>query len=148
MDVIDAARGHVGRRGEAKGEVGSPSVVVDGLGQRDHVQALLREAVGRLGRAVSAQNKEAVKLEVLIGALHGGHLHGAIGLGDVEQLEGRAAGAEHGATLREETREVAGRHLDVAVVNKALVAVEKSVNLNVLLGVVHDGLDDCAHGGV
>ena len=112
------------------------------------MQALLREAVGRLGRAVSAQNKEAVKLEVLVGALHGGHLHGAIGLGDVEQLEGGAAGAEHGAALREEAREVAGRHLDVAVVNKALVAIDKSVDLNVLLGVVHDGLDDCAHGGV
>ena len=93
VDVVDALGCDVDGARKAKGHLGAPGVVIDGLGQGDNVEALFAQAVGGLGGAVAAQHKQAVELQLVIGVDHRGHLLDAVGLGNVQALERRAARA-------------------------------------------------------
>ena len=62
VDVVDALGGDVDGARKAKRQLGTPGVVIDGLGQGDNVEALFAQAVGGLGGAVAAQHKQAVEL--------------------------------------------------------------------------------------
>ena len=84
----------------------------------------------------------------MIGVDHSGHLLDAVGLGDVEALERRAARAQDGAAAGEDAAKIGGRHDAEPAVDKALVAVLKTIDLDGLFAVGHKRLDDAAHGGV
>ena len=148
MDVVDALGGDVDGARKAKRQLGTPGVVIDGLGQGDNVEALFAQAVGGLGGAVAAQHKQAVELQLVIGVDHRGHLLDAVGLGDVEALERRAARAQDGAAAGEDAAKIGGRHDAEPAVDKALVAVLKTIDLNRLFAIGHKRFDDAAHGGV
>ena len=55
MDPVDGVCGHVHGAVEAEGHIGSPDIVIDGLGKMDNVQSLFSQQVGRFLGAVSAQ---------------------------------------------------------------------------------------------
>ena len=84
VKLVDGLSG--GRDGGivAEGDVGLGQVVVDGLGQADDVEAVLRQVVGDLVRAVAPQADEAVEAEAVVG------LDGA--RGEVDRF---AAGQRH-----------------------------------------------------
>ena len=128
MDGVDDLRGNVHRRLEAEGQLRPPQVVVDGLGQRDDVHAVLAQQVRSLVRTVAAENDQAVKsglfhrfqhfiqlclLAVLLGALH--------------LLERLTRGAEDGAAERQNVRKVVRLHLMVVSLDQAAVAVADTV---------------------
>lgn len=148
VDVVDALGGDVDGARKAKRQLGAPGVVIDGLGQGDNVEALFAQAVGGLGGAVTAQHKQAVELQLMIGADHCGHLLDAVGLGNVQALERRAARAQDGAAAGEDAAKIGGRHDAEPAVDKALVAVLKTIDLNRLFAIGHKRFDNAAHGGV
>ena len=88
VDAVDGLGGHVDGALEAEGHVGAPEVIVDGLGQGDDVEPLGAQEVGGLVGAVAAENHQAFQLELVISLLHGGHLVHAVGLNDLDGLEG------------------------------------------------------------
>ena len=106
------------------------------------------QAVRGLGGAVAAQHKQAVELQLMIGVDHSGHLLDAIGLGNVQALERRAARAQDGAAAGEDAAKIGGRHDAEPAVDKALVAVLKTIDLNRLFAIGHKRFDNAAHGGV
>ena len=62
VDAVDDLSGDIHRRVEAEGEIRAVNIVVDGLGQTDHVQAFFTEQVGGLVGAVAAQRDQTVQL--------------------------------------------------------------------------------------
>ena len=145
VDVVDALGRDLDRTREAEGDVGPPCVIVDGLRQRDHVQALLRQAVGGLGGAVSAQHEQAVEAEFAIGPLHSGDLVHAVGLGNIEALEGCAARAQDRAAAHEDAAEVGRGHLAESFVDEALIAIFETEDLDRFSRAMVESLDDAAH---
>ena len=148
VDVVDALGGDVDGARKAKGHLGAPGVVIDGLGQGDNVEALFAQAVGGLGGAVAAQHKQAVELQLVIGVDHRRHLLDAIGLGSIQTLERCAARAQDGAAAGEDAAKIGGRHDAEPAVDKALVSVLKTVDLDRFFAIGHERFDDAAHGGV
>ena len=90
-DVEGEAGALVGRGPGAQGLADRNHVVVDGLGQGDDVQPLLRQQVGCLVGPVAPQAQQAVQLHLLIVSLHGGHLVHLVLLHHTHQLEGGCA---------------------------------------------------------
>ena len=148
VDVVDAFGGDVDGARKAKRHLGAPGVVIDGLGQGDNVEALFAQAVGSLGGAVAAQHKQAVELQLVIGVDHRGHLLDAVGLGNVQTLERCAARAQDSAAAGEDAAKIGRRHDAEPAVDKALVAVLKTVDLDRLFAIGYERFDDAAHGGV
>ena len=70
MDVVDRCRGNIHRALEAECHVRSPEIIVDGLGQRNHVESFFLQQIRRLMRSISAQNHKAVQLQLVIILLH------------------------------------------------------------------------------
>ena len=70
MDAVDGVGGDIHRALEAEGHIGSPQIVVNGLGKADHVEALLAEQIGGLLAAVSPSTT-GTPAELLVGVLHG-----------------------------------------------------------------------------
>ena len=62
VQAVDRLGGDAQRGVEAEGDVGHRHVVVDGLGQRDDVEALLHQAAGVLLRAAAAQADQRVEV--------------------------------------------------------------------------------------
>ena len=148
VDAVDDVGGDVHSGVEAEGDVGAVDVVVDGLGQADDVQALLREKVGGLVGAVAAQAEQTVELCVLIGLLHGCDLVDLVFFHNAHQLEGGALGAQNGAAQRQDAPEVVFRHLLVVAGDQAMVAVQDAHDLD---AVAHSGIQSFCHaadGGV
>ena len=148
MNVVDALGSDVDGAGKAKRQLGAPGVVIDGLGQGDNVEALFAQAVGGLGGAVAAQHKQAVELQLMIGVDHRRHLLDAVGLGSVQALERRTARAQDGAAAGEDAAKIGGSHDTESAVDKALVAVLKTIDLDRLFAIGHKRFDNAAHGGV
>ena len=84
----------------------------------------------------------------MIGMDHRGHLLDAIGLGNVQTLERRTARAQDGAAAGEDTAKIGGRHDAEPAVDKALVAVLETVDLDGFCTIGHERFDDATHGGV
>ena len=148
VNVVDALGGDVDGARKAKRQLGAPGVVIDGLGQGDNVEALFAQAVGGLGGAVTAQHKQAVELQLMIGVDHRRHLLDTIGLGGIQTLERCATRAQDGAAAGEDTAKIGGRHDAEPAVDKALIAVLKAINLDRLFAIGHKRFDNAAHGGV
>ena len=148
VDAVDDLSGDVHRGVETEGDVGAVDVVVDGLGQADDVQALLREKVGRLVGAVAAEAEQAVELGVLVGLFHGGDLVDLVLFHHAHELEGGAFSAEDGAAQRQDAAEIVLGHLLVIAGDEAVVAVEDAHDLDVLAEPCIQGLCHAADGGV
>ena len=84
----------------------------------------------------------------MIGVDHRGHLLDAVGLGSIQALERRTARAQDGAAAGEDAAKIGGSHDTESAVDKALVAVLKTIDLDRLFAVGHKRFDNAAHGGV
>ena len=106
VDAVDDIGGNVHGGVEAEGYVGAVDIVVNGLGQADDVQTLLREQVGGFVGAVAAQAQQAVQLGVLVGLFHGGNLVNLVVLHHTHHFKGGALGAQNGAAQRQDAAEI------------------------------------------
>ena len=97
VDIIDGLGGDVHGALEAEGHVGAVDVVVDGLGQVEDVEALFAQEVGRLLRAVAAEDDQAVQPQFVVILLHGLDLVQALFVRHAHHLERLAGGAQYGA---------------------------------------------------
>ena len=147
VDAVDGLGGHVHRALETEGHIGAPQVVVDGLGEGDDVEPLLAQEVGGLMGAVAAKDDQAVQLELVVGLLHGGNLVHAVGAGDLDGLEGGAAGTQEGTALGEDAGKVRVRQQAETAIDQALVAVQETVDLCRFVR-VKQRLGDAPHGRV
>ena len=84
----------------------------------------------------------------MIGVDHRRYLLDAVGLGNVQALERRAARAQDGTATGKDAAKIGGRHDTEPAVDKALVAVLKTIDLDRLFAIGHKRFDDAAHGGV
>ena len=142
VDAVDNVGGDVHSGVEAEGDVGAVDVVVDGLGQTDDVQPLLREEVGGLVGAVAAEAEQTIKLCVLIGLLHSRDLVDLVLFDHPHQLEGGALGAQNGTAQRQDAPEVVLVHLFVVAGDEAVVAVQDAHDLHI---VAHPGIQRLGH---
>ena len=133
---------------EAEGDVGAVDVVVDGLGQADDVQALLRQQVGRFVRAVAAQAEQAVQLHLFIVFLHGGDLVHLVVAHHPHEFEGGALGAQNGAAHCEDTGKFPRLHHAPIAVDQALVAVQNADDLHIVVHAFIQRLCDAPESGV
>ena len=67
VDAVDHIGGNVHGGVEAEGYVGTIDIVINGLGQADDVQTLLREQVCGFVGAIAAQAQQAVQLGFFVG---------------------------------------------------------------------------------
>ena len=132
VDAVDHLGVDLHRSVETEGHIGAIDVVVNGLGQADDVQALLRQQICGLVGAVAAQAQQAVQFQILIGLFHGGHFVDLVLLDDLHHLEGGALGAQDGAAQSEQAAEIVGLHLFVVPVDQPMVAVQDADDLHVV----------------
>ena len=135
MDAVDHLGRDVHSGMEAEGDVRSPNIVVDGLGQADDVHALLSQQIRGLMRAVSAEGHEAIQLHLLVIRLHRLHLVHAVFADDAHVAERRAAGAENGAAEGEDAGEIRLLHLLVIARDQTRVAILNTDDLRVKHGI-------------
>ena len=93
VNAVDHIGGNVHGGVEAEGYVGTIDIVINGLGQADDVQTLLREQVCGFVGAIAAQAKQAVQLGVLVGLFHGGHFIDVVILHHAHHFKRCALGA-------------------------------------------------------
>ncbi len=136
MDIVDGVRGDIHGALEAEGHVRSPEVIVDGLGQSNHIQSFLTQQIGRLVGAVAPEDHQTVQLQLVIILLHGLHLVEAVLVRIFDGLEGSTGGSQHSAALGQDAGEVLARqHLELAV-DQPSISVQKTVDLQLLPAVV------------
>ena len=148
VDAVDDIGGNVHGGVEAEGHVGAVDIVIDGLGQADDVQALLREQVCGFVGAIAAQAQQAVQLGFLVGLFHGGDFINVVVLHHAHHFKGGALGAQNGAAQRQDAAEVVLTHLFVIAVDETAVAVQDAHDLHIL---AHAGIQRfgyAADGGV
>ena len=148
VDAVDHIGGNVHGGVEAEGYVGTIDIVINGLGQADDVQTLLREQVCGFVGAIAAQAQQAVQLGFLVGLFHGGNFINVVVLHHTHHLKRRALGAQNGAAQRQDAAEIVLAHLLVVAVNQAAVSVQDANDLHVI---AHAGIQCfcyAADGGV
>ena len=129
VQAVDGLGGDTQRRVEAKGGVGAPHVVVDGLGQRDDIHPVLAQVIGVLLRAAAPQADQRVEMVLLIGLEHDArHVHGLVAHGHLVGLV--AAGAQDGAAHGEDTRERWPGEAHGAVLHQPAETVAKADDLH------------------
>ena len=149
VDGVDDRHGDVHGGLEAEGHLRAPQVVVDGLGQGDHVDAVLAEEVGGLVGAVAPQDHQTVEPGLLHRGQHLlqlGLLAVVPGLGHL--LEGLAGGAKDGAAQGEDVGKVPGLHLVVVPLDKTPVAVPDAIDGHLVAKLVVEGLGHAPQGGI
>ena len=124
MDAVDHLGRDIHSGMEAEGDVRSPDIVVDGLGQADDVHALLGQQIRGLMRAVSTEGHEAVQLHLLVIRLHRLHLVHAVFADDA-----------HVAERREDAGEIRLLHLLVIARDQTRVAILNADDLRVKHGI-------------
>ena len=148
VDVVDALRRDIDRALESECHIGAPQIVVDRLGECDDVQSFLAEEIGCLGGSVTATHDQAVELQFVIGLLHRLYFVQAVLVGLTDRLErNTACSQDRAASCKDSLEILTCEHMELAV-NKALVAVLKSIELNGLLGIVHHALKNAAHRSI
>ena len=133
---------------EAEGHIRAVQVIVDGLGECHDIETFLAQKVRGLGGSVAAAHDQAVQLQLVVGLLHGLDFVDAVLIGLTDGLERNTARSQDCAAPCEDALEVLSCEDAEFSVDQALVAVLKSVEFHGLLGVVHDALEDAAHGRV
>ena len=145
VDLVDRGGRDIYSTLETKGHFCSPQIIVDGLGKRDYIEALLAEQIGSLGGTVAAAHDQAVQLQFMIGLFHSLYLVEAVLIRITDGLERAAAGSQNRAASGQDSLEVlAGQDPEFAV-DQALVAVFEAVKLNRLFRVIDDALINAAH---
>ena len=148
VDAVDHIGGNVHGGVEAEGYVGTIDIVINGLGQADDVQTLLREQVCGFVGAIAAQAQQAVQLGFLVGLFHGGNFINVVVLHHTHHFKGGALGAQNGAAQRQDAAEIVLAHLLVVAVDQATVSVQDANDLHVI---AHAGIQCfcyAADGGV
>ena len=132
VDAVDHFGGDVHRGMETKGHIGTVNIVVDGLGQADHVQALFRQQIGGLMSAIAPQAEQAVQLHVLVVFLHGVDLVHVVVAHYPHQLEGGAFGAQDRTAHRQNAGKLIGLHHPPVAVDQAGITVDNADDLHIL----------------
>ena len=149
VDAVDDLGGDVHSSVEAKGEIGAKDVVIDGLGQTDHIEALFAEQIGGLVGAVAAQSDQTIQLEILIGLFHRSNLVHAVFFHHAHVAERTAAGAQNGAAQGEDTGELLLAHLLILAFDQAAITVADTDDLRIkkLVGCAGNAADGCIQAG-
>ena len=149
MNAVDDLSGDIHSGMEAEGEVGAKDVVVDGLGQADHVETFFAEQVRGLVGTVATQSDKAIQLQVLIGLFHGGDLVHAIFFHHAHVAEGTAAGAQNGAAQRQDTGELLLAHLLILALDQSAITVADTDDLSIkkFIGSTGNATDGCIQAG-
>ena len=149
VDAVDDLGSNIHRRVETKGKIGAIDIIVDGLGQTDHVEPFLAEQVGRLVRAVAAQSHQAVELEILVGLFHGGYLVHAALVNHPHVAERLTAGSQNGAAQSKDAGELLFAHLLILALDEPAVAVADADDLRVkeLVGCARHAADSRVEAG-
>ena len=148
MDPVDGLGGDLHGGVKSKGHISAENVIVDGLGQGDDVQPLLRQQVGCLVGPVAPQAQQAVQLHLLIVSLHGGHLVHLVLLHHTHQLEGGALGSQDGPAYRQDAGKLMGLHHPPVPVDESGIAVADADELHILPHALIQRLGHTPQGGV
>ena len=125
---------------ESKSHICSIQIIVYCLGKCDYIEAFLGKQICCLCGAVAAEHYQAVKLKLVIILLHCRDLIEAILIWLANCFEWYTACAENSAAARQDTSEIcSGEHSEFAI-NETLISVFKTVELNIVFGVVVDAL--------
>ena len=133
MYVVDHIGGDIHGGLEAEGGIGAVNVVIDGLGQGDHVHAGVRDQLGALLGAVAAHDHQAVQVQAVVGVLHGGDEAVAVLINNVLAGDIALAGsAQNGAALGQDAGKVLGRHEFIVALDQAPVAVIHAEDFHII----------------
>ena len=105
LDAADCIGGDFHRRLEPEGEIRTVDIVIDRLGNADHVAALHAQQRRRLVRARAAQRKEAVQPHFFIVCDHSGEPRAPL-FGRRHLLERLTGSAQDGAADVEDIRKI------------------------------------------
>ena len=149
MDGIDDRRRDIDGRLEAKCRVRAPKVVINGLGQRDNVDPVLCQQVGRLVRAVAAQDHQAVEARLFAGLQHLFELGLLVLVGFLLHHLKRLAGcAEDGTAQCQDIGKVFRLHDVIIRLDQAAIAVPNAIERYIASEFMIQGLGHAAQGRV
>ena len=148
VDIINALGGDIQSAVETESHICAIEVIVDGLRQGNDIESLLAEEICCLGRAVAAAHDQAVKLQLMIGLLHGLDLVQSVLIGIADGLEGAPAGAEHCTAAGQDALEISAVQKPELAVDQTFVAVFKAIELDGFFCIACNCLEDTAHCSV
>ena len=148
MDGIDDRCRDIDRGLEAKRHLRPPQVIIDRLGQRHHMNAMLGQQIRGLVRAVAAQNHQTVEFGLLNGFEHFLELGFLVLLRLEHGFERLARGAKNGAAHRQDIRKIGFLHLMVISLDQPAVAVPNPVQGQLVPKFVIQRLRHAAQRGV
>ena len=150
MDAVDDVGGNVHRTLEAEGHVGTPQVVVDGFGQADNVDAVLRKQVCGLVGAVAAQNDQTVEFIFFAGFQHlfQSGLAAVFLRRQAHRFERLAGGSQNGTAQCQDARKIIAVHLADVVLNQSAVSVPHAIQLHIVAKAAVKGFCHTAQSGV
>ena len=144
VNAVNRVRGDFNGALETEGLIRAEEIVVDGLRQRDDVQPLLPQQIGRLLAAVAAEHAEAVEPQLPISRLHQFHFVVAVFVRLCHLLERLPAGAEQGAAPRENAGKIILQEQAVVLIHEAAITVPKADNVHAVIQIV-ERFCDTAH---
>ena len=148
MEAVDGVGGDGQGGVEAKGDVGHGHVVVDGLGQGEHVHPGLGQTVGVFLGAAAADADQGFQVVAMVVVEH--HFGHVLDLGAHRHFMGFvAAGAEDGAAQGEDAGKNLALQVHGAVFHQTAEAVAKADGLHVVgvQGAFADGPDGRVQAG-
>ena len=74
MDTVNTVRCDIHCTLESKGHVGTPDIIIDGLGEMDDIESLFTQKIGCFLCSVAAQDHQAVQIQSAVVLLHGCYL--------------------------------------------------------------------------
>ena len=147
MYAVYGSSGHIHRALETKGHVGSPQIIVNGLGQGHHIKALCTQEVRGFMGAVSSQDHQAVELKLIIILLHGLHFIHAVLIRILDRLKRSSRTSKYRSALGKDSGKITRcQHAEIAV-DKSLIPLQETVDLNIRI-TGDQSLHHASHGCV
>ena len=132
MNAVNSLGGNVHRAVETESHIGSPQVIVNGLGKGNDVKAFLPEKVRSLLASVAAKDHQALQLQFFIGMFHGLHFIQAVFIRYAHLFKWLPGGAQYGSALCQDTGKIRRLHNAVIRIHQSLVSVFKSYDFHII----------------
>ena len=71
MDTVNTVRCDINCTLESKGHVGTPDIIIDGLGEMDDIESLFTQKIGCLLCSITAQDHQTIQIQSAVVLLHG-----------------------------------------------------------------------------
>ncbi len=110
MNAVNHFRCNIHGGVETKCEVGAVQIVINGLGQADHIQTFFRKKIRGLMCAIAAECHKAVQLQILIGLFHRRNFIHIVIFNDAHVAERRSARSEDRSAKCQNTGELRALH--------------------------------------